>query len=109
VRKVLRLLIARENSNDHINRMSSTRSRKDHCRREGTHSQSARNLVSEDDAAIGTTLQIVDEQLAEAMDLRSGHRTSVALRRVGKSGGRIDLAKRTPGGFIGQTQTQIGG
>jgi hypothetical protein len=60
---------------------------------------------SEDDAVIGTTLQIVGEQLGEAMDLRSGHRTSAALRRVGKSSGPINLAKKTPSGFVGHTQT----
>jgi len=60
---------------------------------------------SGDYVVIGTKLQIVGEQLAEALDLRPGHRTSAALRRVGKSGGRINLAKRTPGGFVGHTQT----
>jgi hypothetical protein len=58
-----------------------------------------------DYAVIDTALEIVGEQPAEAVDLRSGHRTSAELLRIGKSGGRIDLAERTPGGFAGYTQT----
>ena len=44
---------------------------------------------------LGTILEIVGEQLAAAMDLRSGQQTSAELLlRMGKSGGRISAREK---------------
>ncbi len=83
--------------------------------------------ASGDYAVIGTTLQIVGENLAEAADVRAGERvldvalstfgamfapdhqrTAEELLRVVRPGGRIGFAAWTPEGFIGRLFRTVG-